>query len=343
MLEYEPRVKAAASIDSNGDIVLGDALPGFALPYAAGNALYTYKYLLEDTVSGVWEMGDYRPNHAFPSQRRVPKYGPGFSPVTGGLTMSIVASPSAYVASLNVMNGDYAPVVRSVGSVAAGCGSLVGENCPNSTALGDGAQCTSLSGVAVGQEASARHDRCVVVGKGAMSGDYFQAPGSTAIGCASRSIASGGVALGNYHVPHLQTMPIRATAVVDFEAVDSVADGGTFEFWCVADGDGSAAQAIFEIYSYAPDSLYSYTGVTRVQGTVVATATSPADSKTFDVDFAFKGTTLLYSTFTALHTGANTPAISLSLGVDNKLLVTAPAIAGLKVGGLLLVSCIALS
>lgn len=338
MFSYQPRVKVSASTDSAGAIILGLPIDGFDSLYPGGQELYMVKYLLEDPATGAWEMGDYTPNHLNPAFVRVPNFGSSVPPDATGLIFSVVAPPSAYVACHNDINSEFSPSVQSLRSLAAGSGASVSADAPESSAVGVNAHAEGSRSLAVGYSAIAGSPRTSAVGANSQTGDYFEAPGSTAVGYASRTVAPGGVALGNYHTPHLQTVPVRATAVVDFVPVDSVASGGTFPFWCVSDGGVGQPHELSEVFSYGPSNLDTYVGVTRVQGTVVASATSALNEKIFNVDYAFKGTTLLYSSFTALHTGGNNPAISLSLGTDLMLRVTNPAIAGLKIAGLLLVS-----
>lgn len=326
---HEPRVKFSASIDANGDIVPGAAVAG----HNASLLDARHHYLLEKSSTNEYEIGVYDGTAASGSRRS----GSTFASPTTGLICSLIAPPTALVMSYG--DSSTSPDVQSTGGVAAGQNSIIYTSCPESTALGGGAAVSSNSSTrgkstAIGSFALAQCSDTTAVGAYADAGynaDFGGLPGGVAIGTNSKSTAAGEVALGSHRISSFSLVPVRAPA--------GVSAGGTFTLQSVG-YDDVGTPMLFDIPTnpryLTPSSSYTY--ILRVEGTITAMADVAGNYKTWNVDYLVDTTAVRYQTFTVLHQGANNPAITFSAAASGVLSVTAPAIAGLIITGLLRVT-----
>lgn len=334
-MSHEPRIKFFATVDASGNIVPGAAIAG----HLASILDARHYYLLEKSSTNEYELGIYD-GTATSGSRRSLQSGTTFASPTTGLICSFIAPPS----SLLLSYGDSytGPSVNSLNSLSGGETATVNASCPDSIAVGNNASVSANSttrgkGTAIGVSASAASCENTAVGAYAYAGynnDFFQMPGGTAIGANSRATAAGEAAFGSHEIPSFSLVPIRAPA--------GVSAGGTFEMKSIGYYD-AGTHVLFDIPTLprylTPSGSYTY--VLRVEGTITAMATSSANYKTWNVDYLVDTTVVRYQTFTVLHQGANNPVITFSAAATGVLSVTAPAIAGLIITGLLRVTKIA--
>lgn len=340
-MEYKARVKFNASISATQDLVPGTAVTGgfvtSALPTANQGK---HHYILEKAATGEVETGMYDGSQGTVANRRITGAGFRFAASTTGLVCSFIAATNAYVCCTTTGMAS-TPTVNSNDSVALGDAATVGDGSVYSLAVGNSATADGGSAdlgycVAVGCLASASAGLSTALGANAnVTNDSDTRTGGTAVGANAKTATAGEVALGQRDIPHMGFVPVRADS--------GVSAGGTFPMRAIGYNNAGTME-LYDIPSYplryTPDGSFSY--AVRVQGTIVARATATANFKSWNIDFMFDGTTLLYSTFTVLHAGANNPAITWAATSSGALEVTAPAIAGLFVTGVLTVTKIAL-
>lgn len=340
-MQYEPRIKFFATIDADEDLIPGSAAAGYSTSALDTANLGRYYYLLEKPSTGEVEFGQYDGSLSV-AVRRGNLSAFRFSASTSGLLCSFIAPTHAYVANAIGASSGYqaAPSILSDNCMAAGGGASVSSDSPNSAAIGLNAQVSSGytsrgKSTAVGVNSTVGAELSTALGSGAVaSNTSYEVTGGTAVGATSRVSTSGEVALGQQGIPHVGFVPVRAPS--------GVAAGGTFVMQAIGYDDGSSKYlADVPVYPrpFTPSSDFSY--ILRVQGTITAMADSAADYKTWDIDYLVDTTAVRTSAFTVLHNGANNPSITFSAGSDGRLSVTAPAIDGLVITGLLQVTKIA--
>ncbi len=357
-MQYIPRVKFYATIDSSGSIVPGTAFGGFeTTTFATGAELEPYICLLEHSATGNWEICAYSPS-ASAGFRRSMIYAKNSTPLANSLTgvvCSFVAHPNAYIA---VRGSNLPPVAAGNGSTAMGSAARVEAGAESSVAVVgtvgvDSDHAISLCGTvgdtssyalaiagnvreggtgSVAIQGAVKGRKALVIGGDTGYSDYYtgtyrECHYATAIGVGSVAMMVGEAAIGSAVMSHRSGVPIRTS---------DLSGGGTASFrpWGGYDTSDNIVLDSLPSYGFAPvyNSGDAEVWVMHVVGYIVARADNVANNKMVKVEWVTGGTL----TQTVLTNGANNISLGLDLDVDGYTLsATVSAIAGLRLSGYL--------
>ena len=337
-MNYLPRIKFNADLDANGDIVPGTAVSGFLAATFDSGVFGLYPCLLEDPISGNWELCQYNPFLA-PGLRRSTEFNGGAGPFPNnqtGLTCSFVAHQNSLVA--DTYGGDQSCEVHSARSVGIGALSYVQTGSANSAAVLGGVIANCPDSMVLGGYSYSPGS--VAIGSDASAGGFYDEVGavqyagnnSIAIGYEAATNTAGEVALGHADGPHMSGIPVMT---------GPLGAGGTFTFKAVGGHDGTN-YLLFDMPAGVNTFVPNYTPsapkwVFHVQGLIVARATDPANNKVVKVEWVTDGVLAQ----TVMTQGANN--VSLGLALNGMLLqATVGIVAGLKLSGYLHLTKVAL-
>ena len=312
---YVHRYKFSASIVS-GSIVPDTAEPGFLVLNAGGIGSKNWAYLLEDGA-GVWEIG-YQPGSG--SLVAVESSAGSFAVFganVSNLTCTLIVPASGYVAcgpqaSPNSAAFD-APFAQYADSLAIGRGS------------GAGAPRTIAIGVDSGTKNPVDCDESVIIGYRA----YSEKKMSSAIGYLSKPAHDGENVIGSHYTSHISSIAVKT---------DDLSAGGTGVLKSIAAVDAYAEPTTLSTFSAGVAGPYNNVYATymiRVLGTIYAKSSNVNDLKIFNVDYMTYDGASIYSNITALFTGSNAPAITLTVNASEQLEISVPALTGLQISGVL--------